>query len=52
VAFGEVGVLARSSQPARLRWVGSEDGSSSAHFRQHDFIISMVFQFLVFFFGF
>ena len=50
MAFGEVGVLARSSRPSRLQWVGSEDGSSSAHFRQRDFIISMVFQFLGFFF--
>ena len=50
VAFGEVGVLARSFRPARLRWVSSKDGSRSAHFRQRDFIISMVFQFLGFFF--
>ena len=52
VALGEVGVLARSSRPTRLWWVGSKDGSSSAHFRQRDFIISMVFQFLCFFFFF
>ena len=50
MAFGEVGVLARSSRPTRLRWVGSKDGSSSAHFRQRDFIISMVVQILGFFF--
>ena len=49
VALGEVGVLARSSRPTRLWWVGSKDGSSSAHFRQHDFIISMVFKFIYLF---